>query len=528
MNAKRQYGMILVICLFGLLLWGARIAAAAGVMFEGMELYSIDYGIGSFSAEDRAAVVATRIQVLADNSQLGLEVEESPYPGGIDVIVGKQVLFSITDEEAAAAGKLRSELTAQRWQIIKQAVISYREMRSEKSVWIRSGIGIIGTLLLYGSFRGMRFIRPRIERKLITLQKNVTLLPKDLSGFLQRQIIGSAVVLLQPIYLLLRGSFAVVYLITLLRLFPASVPYAESLLSYTLQPVHNMVIGIVEYLPNLVIVLLIILLSRYLLKGVRHVASQIETKEIVVGGFDAEWGMPTYNIVRFLMLALTLIAVFPYLPGSQSPVFQGISVFLGLLISLGSSSMVNNIFSGFVLIYTSAYRVGDYIMVGTHFGKVLERSILVTRLLTPKNETVTLPNATMLGSNIINYSVQASGGGLILHTEVTIGYDVSWRKVHALLLTAAANTDGILQEPLPFVLQTGLEDFYAKYELNVFTRQADQIPLLYSRLHQAIQDAFHKEGVEIMSPHYAAWRNGETAAIPLSDAKQWEEFKCKE
>ncbi len=528
MNAKRQHRLILVIGLFGLLLWVSRIAAAAGVMFEGAELYSINYGIGSFSAEDRAAVVSNRIQVLADNSQIALEVEEAPYPGGMDVIVGKQVLFSITDEEAAAAGQLRSELSTQRWMIIKQAVISYREARAEKSVWMRSGIGLTGTLLVYGALRGMRFIRPCIERKLITLQKNVALLPKDLSGFLQRQIIGSAVVLLRPIYLLLRGSLVIVYLIMLLRLFPASVPYAEGLLSYIIQPAHNMVIGIVEYLPNLVTVLLIILLSRYLLKGVRHVAGQIETKEIVVDDFDAEWGMPTYNIVRFLMLALTLIAVFPYLPGAQSPVFQGISVFLGLLISLGSSSMVNNIFSGFVLIYTRAYRIGDYIMVGTHFGKVIERSILVTRLLTPKNETVTLPNATMLSSNIINYSAQASGGGLILHTEVTIGYDVSWRKIHALLLAAAAKTEGILKEPLPFVLQTGLDDFYVKYELNAFTRQADQIPLLYSRLHQAIQDAFHKEGVEIMSPHYAAWRNGEAAAIPLSDAKQWEEFKCKE
>lgn len=500
-----------------LLLMAGNAATAATVHFGENALFEIEEGIGSFSAEDRAAVLERRLLLLADAAELPRELKAVPYPGGVDMLADGQILFSVSDEEAAHAGILRGELAAKRWTAMRRSVLEYREARSEQSVWVRSAIVATATLLLYAALRVLLSGRPRLEKRLQEQQRSMAQLPKDLQGFVKRQTNAIGRIALRPAYWLLLWSLAAMYAVLLLRLFPRSIPYAEKMLDYVVQPAQKIAVGIADYLPNLVTIALLLLLSRYTLKAVRYIAEQLQAKEIVIDGFDAEWGKPTYNIVRFLLLALTLIAVFPYLPAAESPVFQGISVFIGLLISLGSSSVVSNVFSGFILVYTRAYRIGDQIMVGSHFGRVVERSVLATRLLTPKNETVTLPNATMLSSNIINYSAQAETDGLILHTEVTIGYAVPWRQVHALLAEAAANTEGVLTMPKPFVLQTALSDFYVKYELNAFTRAADQIPLMYSRLHQNIQDAFQQAGIEIMSPHYAAWRNGETTVIPASE-----------
>jgi small-conductance mechanosensitive channel len=163
------------------------------------------------------------------------------------------------------------------------------------------------------------------------------------------------------------------------------------------------------------------------------------------------------------------------------------------------------------------FRLGDVIQVGDTRGTVVEKSLLVTRIRTPKNVEVTLPNATVLGSQILNYTAQSKERALLLHTTVTIGYDVPWRQVHDLLLEAARTAEGILQDPPPFVNQTGLDDFYVSYQLNAATKDPERMNEIYSRLHEAIQDAFFKAGVEIMSPHFAALRDGNTAAIPEAD-----------
>ena len=522
---RKKTLMILMLC--GILLCSGQ-TEAASVRFEGIELYQLEDNIGNLSADERAAVVELRLKFLAENPQVVLEAHEVPFPGGVDMVVGDQVVFSITDQEAARVSRTSGQLARERWEIVRLALEEYRTSRSEQGVWIRIALVAAGSFFSYLAWRLLHFFTPRIAEQLRRMEGEKVLLPKSLGGFLRRQAVRISLLLLRPLKLSLQAILLCGYVILLLKLFPASLPYVEKILEAVLLPAGEMAVAIFDYLPNMVTIAMFILLSRYLLKFMHYLALQVEAREIVVEGFDAEWGKPTYNIIRFLVLALTLIAIFPYLPGAQSPVFQGISVFIGLLISLGSSSMVNNVFSGFVLIYTKAYRIGDYIMVGVHFGKVLERSILVTRLLTPKNETVTLPNSTMLGSNIINYSVQAATTGLILHSEVTIGYDVPWRQVSELLRAAALKTEGILVEPPPFVLQTGLSDFYVKYELNAFTRQADKIPLLYSRLHQNIQDLFHQAEVEIMSPHYMAWRNGEASAIPKNIPLKKEEAECKE
>jgi small-conductance mechanosensitive channel len=246
------------------------------------------------------------------------------------------------------------------------------------------------------------------------------------------------------------------------------------------------------------------------------VFEQIHQGRIVFANFPAEWAAPTNKIVRVLLIAFGVVVAFPYLPASDSPAFAGVSVFMGVLISLASSSALSNMIAGIVLTYTGAFRLGDRVKVGDSFGDIIEASLLATRVRTIKNEDITIPNSVVLGSSVVNYSRQATTLGLILHTSVTIGYDAPWRRVHELLIEAALATPGVREEPRPFVWQTALNDFYVTYEINAYTSSPRDMIDIYAALHARIQDAFYAAGVEIMSPHYTALRDGNTMAIPES------------
>ncbi len=233
-----------------------------------------------------------------------------------------------------------------------------------------------------------------------------------------------------------------------------------------------------------------------------------------LAGFHQDFARPTFNIVRFILYAFMLVVMFPYLPGSDSPAFQGVSVFLGVLLSLGSSSAINNIIAGLVITYMRPFKPGDRIKIGDITGDVIEKTMLVIKLKTIKNEEITVPNSTVLSSNTINYSSMAKSQGLVLHTTVTIGYDVPWRKMHEALLKAALRTRAVLPAPAPFVWQTRLDDNYVSYQLNVYTHEAEKQNDIYSELHQNIQDCCREAGIEIMSPHYQANRDGSNSTIP--------------
>jgi small-conductance mechanosensitive channel len=213
-------------------------------------------------------------------------------------------------------------------------------------------------------------------------------------------------------------------------------------------------------------------------------------------------------------VVFAMVVVFPYLPGGQSEAFKGVSIFLGVLLSLGSSSAVSNVLAGLVLTYMRPFHTGDRVKIADCAGDVLEKTLLVTRIRTIKNVEVVIPNAAILGTQILNYSALARSRGLILNTTVTIGYDAPWRTVHNLLIRAALRTEGVLTDPMPFVLETSLNDFHISYELNSYTDRANEMQDIYSRLHAAIQDSFNEAGVEIMSPTFYALRDGNSVTIP--------------
>jgi small-conductance mechanosensitive channel len=299
-------------------------------------------------------------------------------------------------------------------------------------------------------------------------------------------------------------------------IFPFSRNWADTLFHLIWSPFRGVLVSVWEFLPNLFSILVIYFVMKYVIRFVRYIFHEIEAEKLTISGFHADWAMPTYSIVRFLLYAFMFVLIFPYLPGSDSNIFKGVSVFIGILFSLGSSSAIANMVAGLVITYMRPFKIGDRIRIGEVSGDVLEKTLLVTRLRTTKNEVVTIPNSSVLNGNTTNYSSEAAGQGLIIHTTVTIGYDVPWVDMHNALIEAALRTEKILPEPRPFVLQTGLEDFYVAYQINAYTREAGRQAFVYSQLHQNIQDVCNERGIEILSPHYRAARDGNMTSIPAA------------
>jgi small-conductance mechanosensitive channel len=305
-----------------------------------------------------------------------------------------------------------------------------------------------------------------------------------------------------------------VYLSVVFSIFPQTRGVVTSLLDILLGALGDGWEAFISYLPKLLNLAIVILITYYALKLIHFFFGAIAKGTISFRNFYPEWAEPTYQIVRVLVIALAIVAAFPYIPGSDSPAFQGITIFMGALFSLGSTSVVANIVAGLVLTYTRAFKIGDRVQIADTIGDVTERTLLVTRVRTIKNVDITIPNSMVLSSHIINYSALSLEKRLILPATVTIGYDSPWRDVHTALIRAAQSTPGILPEPKPFVLQTSLDDFYVSYELNAYTDQPNQMAVIYSDLHQNIQDSFNEAGIEIMSPHYSALRDGNRTTVP--------------
>jgi small-conductance mechanosensitive channel len=299
-----------------------------------------------------------------------------------------------------------------------------------------------------------------------------------------------------------------------LEVLPWSRPLARSIYRYGAAPLRTLWSGFQSIVPNLFYLAVIALVTFSVLKVVRIVFKEIEVGSLRFASFPSDWAEPTYKLVRALLLAVALVGAFPYIPGSQSPAFQGISLFLGLLVSLSSSSALSNIIAGTILTYTRAFKLGDIVRIGDTLGEVTIKRLLVTHVRTYKNVVVSIPNSVILATQVLNYTTLAAEHGLVLHTSVTIGYDAPWPRVHELLVAAATRTDGVMAEPPPFVLQTALNDFSVEYEINAFVSSARPMPLTYSALHTNIQQCFNEGGVEIMSPNYFALRDGNQVTTP--------------
>jgi small-conductance mechanosensitive channel len=519
-----RYGWVALCCVLGSLSMagqGAQSApqgtvAQAPVEVRGKMLFSVQ-GVLSFSAQSRANAIGKRIEDISKDVTLkpqGLSVSEAE--GSSDIVAGDLVVMSVTDQDAHTAGTSRQALAKDYAQRINDALGEIRSEYSFKSLTLGGLYSVLATLVLMIVLRFTGFVFHKLYHKVNAWRGTVIpslriqqfeLLPADrIADF----VIGLAKLLRLAVVLVVLYGYASL----VLGFFPWTRGYARILLDYVLSPLRLIGNAVVAYLPNLFFIAVIVLISFYVIKFVRVIFTEIEKETITLPNFYPDWAEPTYKIVRVLIVVLTVIVAFPYVPGAKSPAFQGVSIFLGVLLSLGSTSAVANVVSGVILTYMRAFKMGDRVRIADTEGDVVEKTLLITRIRTIKNVEITIANAMVLSSHIVNFSAQAQGAGLILHTEVTIGYDAPWRQIHELLLAAAAECEGIVAEPKPFVLQTALDDFYVHYEINAVTRDANRMAGTYSLLRQKIQDKFFEAGVEIMSPHFASVRDGNRVAIP--------------
>lgn len=302
----------------------------------------------------------------------------------------------------------------------------------------------------------------------------------------------------------------------LFSIFPETEKITYTVLGYIWNPFKNILLSVANYIPSLCQIFVIWLCFHYLLRLIRYFADEIEQEHLKINGFYPDWAKPSYYILRVLLYSLMIVMIWPLLPNSDSQVFQGVSVFIGIVVSLGSTSIVGNLMAGLVMTYMRPFHIGDYIKVGDTVGEVIEKTVFVTRIRTRKNEVVTIQNSNLMASQTSNYSVAARSYGIIVHTKVTIGYDVPWQKVKDIMESAALATPGIKHKPHPFLMITALDDFYVEYEINAYTDEAVKLPAVYSALHGNLLNRFFEEGVEIMSPHIYARRDGIDLQMPES------------
>ena len=289
---------------------------------------------------------------------------------------------------------------------------------------------------------------------------------------------------------------------------------SDTLIGYAIDPLKSFGASFVDYLPSLFFIGVVFFIVRFINKIVNFFTKEITHERLKVDGFYKEWAKPTSVIVKLIIYVFALVFVFPYLPGSDSPAFQGVSIFVGVLLSLGSTGFVANAVGGLMIIYMRPFVIGDVVKIGDNLGAVVSKGMLVTRLNTPKNEEISVPNKMVVEGQIVNYSSEEKGVGIFMHTTVTLGYDVSWRKVHEVMIEAAKRTSEIIDDPKPFVLQTALNDFSVAYELNGYTKNPSKMALTYSELHQNLQDCLNENGIEILSPHYRVERSSNETTIP--------------
>ena len=492
---------------------------AAQVVVNGEVLFQVR-GVTAYPARKRSEAIATRIENLArdkafDPASLTIAEKEDHTL----IIAGETLVVAIYDEDARLESIGRHILANAYVEKIRRVIQDYRNDRRPdvilKAVLYTVAATAIFVALAYGAIVLFRRINDRLERRF--RQRIEELEVKSMRIVQAHQVWTAVATGVKVIRTLLILALLYVYLNFTLGLFPWTRWLARDLLNYVMDPLTVMGRSFVSYLPKLFFLIVLVLVARFVLKLIRVFFDSIAEGRVAFHNFEPEWAGPTYRIVRFVFLAFTLVIAYPYIPGSDSDAFKGVSLFLGVLFSLGSSSVLSNVIAGYTMTYRRAFRVGDRVRIEQTFGDVVEMSVLVTHILTPKNERVVIPNSKILNTEVINYSAMARDQGLILHTTVGIGYEVSWRQVEAMLLMAAQRTPGLRADSQPFVLQKALGDFAVNYELNVYCDDARRMNALYTELHRNIQDVFNEYGVQIMTPAY----EGDPSEPKVVPRNQW-------
>ncbi|MGR3634575.1 MAG: mechanosensitive ion channel family protein [Shimia sp.] len=490
------------------------------VEVDGEVLFAVR-GSTALPAEERATLVVARIVQVAESNETTSvvmtiernELGRSIFADGVLVSVTTQADSHFEQMELPVLSSLQSDA-------IKEAILRYRANRTDEA-FSHSTFTALGwsvafafycALLLWLRKRAPRLVARIVKRRTRAIQEATRDIVQsqavsDLAKFVIRLLVDIT---------LFTGFYY--YLSFVLRSFPNTRPVAELLIRYVTDPILGLLYGFVAYLPNLITIAIIIAITRWLIRGVYLFFESVDQGVVELKSFEDHWIWPTYNLIRGGLILTAAVICFPYIPGSDSAAFQGLTILVGVMVSLGSNSVISNVLAGLFVLYKRSMNVGDRIRVGDHYGDVMQIRLMETYLKSVKNELISIPNATLLSTEVINYSSKIDGKGLVLHTTVGIGYEEPRKKVEAMLIEAARRTSGLKKSPAPFVLVTGLLDFATNYQINAFTTRGSYLPLLLSDLHKNITDVFNENNVQIMTPNY----EGDTADLKVSDV-DWNE-----
>lgn len=459
--------------------------------------------LGSSLAKDRAQNVVVRIQNLYEDDFVKVDsfkIENNEISS--DIVYKDLIITSVTELDALLEGKNKEEVAKQYLQNIQHTITQEKENNSITKLLIRTGLIVLILIVFYllillinkmRAYSVQRILTERTQRIKDIKIKNYVLVTSVQKTRMFISIIG---ILRWGLIILM----AFIVLPIIFSVFPFTQSWANNLIGLFTKPLKKAILAVWTYIPKLVTIFVILFIMHYAVKFIKYIFNEIDKGKLEMSGFHREFAMPTFTIVRFLLHAFTLVLIFPYLPGSNSDIFKGISVFIGVLFSLGSSSAISNIIAGLVITYMRPFRIGDRITIADKTGVVIEKSPLVTRLRTIKNEEITIPNSSILSGNTINYST-FSEQGICFQVEVSVGYEEPWERVHELLLAIPARVQRVKTNPAPFVLQKKLDDFYVLYELNAFISQSGEIELAKSEIHQLILNDFLAAGIEMNAPH---------------------------
>ncbi|MDC9723795.1 MAG: mechanosensitive ion channel family protein [Urechidicola sp.] len=487
---------------------------SASVVLKSDTLFYIKSSPDSYPVKIRAQEISSKLE---DISKWYIKSKDSIYLKSDDnyviVMYNDITAFIVTKNDAKhhntpilnlASTQMNSLTTT----LNKSTQLSIKE-------WLkRIGYFALSFIVLISFIKLVNWLFRRLDKRLAKIEKSFLRKNRNIiKYFIPSKTANIFVFLSKIIRIIIIGITLIAFAPFMFSFFPWAEHMVHLFYGYIETPVKYVLFGFINFIPSLFFIIIIAIIARYIVRVASHIATDVELGKFNLPNFHKDWAKPTQKIFSILVYAISLVMIFPYLPGSGSTAFQGVSIFIGAIISFGSTSAIANIIAGIVITYMRPFQLGDRVKIDNVVGDVISKTILVTHIRTAKNEDVTIPNANILIGKIINYSNNREKT-IILHTTITLGYDLPWQTANELLIKAANQTIHIEKEPEPFVLQTSLDDYYVSYQLNAHTKEAKKMPLIYSELHKHILEVFNEAGVEILSPHYMAARDGSLTTVP--------------
>ena len=473
------------------------------VMFFHKKLFDIYSGIGPFSAKERASDIEKELENIYESKvyfEDSLKIQSSK--NYLNVVYMGSVVTSVSQEDALWENVPQDSLVRKYRDIINTHIKENRISHTTENKitsWLMA-LGIIVAFVVLVKVFSLLFgyFIKRLNNRCVNEGKGLRLRSYEIMS--ARQMWVNIIRALRWLHFAILVILFGVAINLIFSLFPSTEYIAFTALNWIKIPLNELLNSLYGYLHKLLRIVVILFVSRYIDKLLKFLSLEIQRGVLSIKGFHTEWAVPTYQLLRICLIAFTIIMVFPYLPGADTSAFRGISVFFGVLISLGSSSTIANTIAGFIITYMRPFKLGDWIKMNDVVGEVIEKTALVTRIRTYNNEEITLPNSMILANKTINYS--SSEKGLVLSVDVRINYEVPFTTVNYLMIKAALETIGVEKIPRPYVLKTSINETSVTYQLNAYTMQADRMYFITSDLNENILRVFKEDGVDLYSPAF--------------------------